>query len=292
MNDETGECQPIPMVVLCHLQAEALLEARERGDGDCASSADLGVSPSVATLSSVGVTFPDGVGVTWSALERVAADGKGCFEVGGDEVERIQQMSERSGRLASLYPTPGPPALLLSGTLMHRVKGIDPGEDTRRKLTPLGRLKGARLLDTATGLGYTAIEGAHRGARVVTVEWDPAVESTARRNPWSAKLFGNAAIERRSGDIVEEVTAFDDDVFDAVLHDPPVTELAGDLYGGEFYRQLYRVLRRRGRLFHYIGNPNSPSGARVLRGVRRRLGEAGFIDLRSQPEAYGVSARA
>ncbi len=289
---ETGRYQPISTAVLCHLQAAMLLEARERGETDCVCSADLGISKAVAALSSAGATFPDGTGATWSALERIAADVKGCFEVCGNEIGRIQQMSRRSGRLASLYPTMGPPALLLSGTLMHRVRGIDPAEDTRRKLAPLGHLEGARLLDAATGLGYTAIEAADRGARVVTVEWDPAVDIIAGRNPWSAKLFDTAAIERRSGDVGEEIAAFDDGAFDAVLHDPPVIELAGDLYGGEFYRQLHRVLRRGGRLFHYIGNPDSPSGARALRGVRRRLGEVGFDDVRRQPEAFGVSARA
>lgn len=292
MGTGTGRCQQVSTAVLCHLQAAALLDARERGEADCACSADLGVSQTVATLSSAGAAFPGGTSATWRALERIAADVKGCFEVCGDEAVRIQQMSERSGRLASLYPTMGPPALLLSGTLMHRIRGIDPAEDTRRKLDPLGRLEGARLLDTATGLGYTAIEGAGRGARVVTVEWDPAVDSVTRRNPWSAELFDNAAIERRSGDVAEEIAAFDDDAFDAVLHDPPVIELAGDLYGGEFYRQLHRVLRRGGRLFHYIGNPDSRSGARVLGGVLRRLGDAGFAEVRRQPEAFGVSVRA
>ena len=182
--------------------------------------------------------------------------------------------------------------MLLSGTLMHRIKGLDPGEDTRRKLAPLGRLQAADVLDTATGLGYTAIEAARRGATVTTVEWDPAVESVAGRNPWSAPLFEQPTIERHTGNVAEEIDRFGAGVFDAVLHDPPAVELAGDLYGSAFYRQLHRVLRSGGRLFHYVGNPDSPSGARATRGVVRRLGEAGFTDVRRRPEAFGISARA
>ena len=136
-----------------------------------------------------------------------------------------------------------------------------------------------------------AIEAASAGARVVTVEWDPAVVDIERRNPWSAALFTADAIDRRQGDVAEVIESFGDADFDRILHDPPVLELAGDLYGGAFYRQLRRVLAPRGRLFHYVGNPDSPSGSRVSRGVVRRLEEAGFQDVRLQPDAFGISAR-
>ena len=292
MNGDLGGSQPGPVAVVSWVQARPLLEARRNGQSGCVTSVDLGRSQTNAHLAAEGVTFDTGAQVGWNALERVAADDSGCYEVWSDELERIQQMSAQSGRLASLYPTAGPPALLLSGTLMHRIKGIDPAEDTRRKLAPLGRLQALAVLDTATGLGYTAIEAARRGATVTTVEWDPAVDAVATRNPWSGPLFADPAIERHAGDVAELIDGFADGSFDVVLHDPPAVELAGDLYGGAFYRQLHRVLGPRGRLFHYIGNPDSPSGARATRGVARRLGEAGFTDVRRRPEAFGISARA
>ena len=90
--------------------------------------------------------------------------------------------------------------------------------------------------------------------------------------------------------LVKEIEKFEDDQFGRILHDPPVLELAGDLYGGVFYAQLRRVLTKRGRLFHYIGNLESPSGMRVTPGVIRRLEEAGFVDVKRRPEAFGVSA--
>ena len=71
----------------------------------------------------------------------------------------------------------------------------------------------------------------------------------------------------------------------------PMFNLAGELYSGAFYGQLFRVLDRRGRVFHYIGNPDSPSGSRVTRGVVRRLHDAGFTQVRHRPEAFGVVAQ-
>ncbi|HCL28490.1 MAG TPA: spermine synthase [Candidatus Latescibacteria bacterium] len=273
------------------MQAQPLLAARSDDVPLIETSHDLGRTATQARLDEAGATFADGIQVCWTALQHVVGDRNGCFEVQGTETTRIQQMSDLTGRLASLYPTQGPPALLLSGTLMHRIKGIHPGQDTQHKLQPLGRLAGMRVLDTATGLGYTAIEAADAGAEVITVEWDPAVVDMERRNPWSAGLFAHHAIDRRQGDIAEVIETFDDNAFDRILHDPPVFELAGDLYGGAFYAQLHRVLAPRGRLFHYVGNLDSPSGIRVSRGASRRLGEAGFGDVRLQPDAFGISAR-
>ena len=66
--------------------------------------------------------------------------------------------------------------------------------------------------------------------------------------------------------------------------------MAGELYSLEFYKELYRLLGRKGRLFHYIGNPNSKSGAKVTRGVVRRLQEAGFKRVQAREQAFGVLA--
>ena len=64
---------------------------------------------------------------------------------------------------------------------------------------------------------------------------------------------------------------------DAVLHDPPRFGIAGDLYSQAFYDGLARVLRRRGRLFHYTGAPNRlTSGRDVPNEVAKRLRHAGF----------------
>lgn len=272
-------------------QARILQQARDAGQQVVDVSLDLGISVVSVGVDLSGVDTPAGL-LPWPAIDTVAADEHGCYEVSATDCQRIQCMSPMSGRLATLYATDGPPALLLSGTLMHRIKGVHPGQDTDLKLAPLPRLLDRHVLDTATGLGYTAIRAIQRGAASVhTVELDPAVIEVQSRNPWSAALFEDDRIQRATGDIAQVIETFGDDQFDRILHDPPVLELAGDLYGSGFYRQLHRVLKRRGYLFHYIGNLDSPSGRRVVPGVIRRLEEAGFIDIRRRPEAFGVSAR-
>jgi uncharacterized protein len=85
------------------------------------------------------------------------------------------------------------------------------------------------------------------------------------------------------------VAGFAAESFDAIIHDPPTFALAGQLYGGEMYRNLYRILKPGGHLFHYIGNPDSRYGATTGRGVVARLRQAGF---RVVPKlrAFGVLA--
>jgi len=62
-----------------------------------------------------------------------------------------------------------------------------------------------------------------------------------------------------------------------VLHDPPRFGIAGELYSQSFYDQLARVLKRRGRLFHYTGTPNRLTSGRDVPGeVMRRLQRSGF----------------
>jgi predicted methyltransferase len=57
-----------------------------------------------------------------------------------------------------------------------------------------------QVLDTATGLGYTAIEAAKTAAHVTTIELDPTALEVARCNPWSQALFDNPKIMQRIGD--------------------------------------------------------------------------------------------
>jgi len=122
------------------------------------------------------------------------------------------------------------------------------------------------------------------------VELDPAVHAIIQQNPWSCALFDAPNLTTSIGDVAEVIEAYPDQAFDAILHDPPMFSLAGELYSLAFYHQIYRVLRKGGRLFHYIGNPESRSGATVTRGVLKRLSEAGFQRLQDRPQAFGVTA--
>ncbi len=276
--------------IISHFQVRPLLQARRDGRRSAATSLDLGLSEVEVALDDEGVLLPGGRRLAWPEIERIVGDENACFTVQDGRPEKVQFYSEEFARAYTLMPTTGAPTMLISGVPMHRIKGIDPHADTLRKMRAAAPVRG-RVLDTATGLGYTAIEAAKTAGEVVTIELDPAALAVARLNPWSRALFDNPKIQQLTGDAFELVQTFADGSFDCVIHDPPAMSLAGDLYSGSFYAQLLRVLRPGGRLFHYVGDPESRSGAGTTRGVIRRLTEAGFREIVRRPEAFGVAAR-
>jgi predicted methyltransferase len=201
---------------------------------------------------------------------------------------KIQFFSEATNQLYSLMPTGGAPTMLISGIPMHRFKGTEPHADTLEKVKAIAPVVG-RVLDTATGLGYTAIEAAKTAEHVTTIELEPMALEVARHNPWSRALFDHPRITQIIGDSFEQVREFPHHTFARIMHDPPMFTLAGDLYSGEFYAELYRVLESGGRLFHYIGDLESKSGRVVARGAMRRLHAAGFR-VTPRPAAFGLVA--
>ncbi|MCA9940373.1 MAG: RsmD family RNA methyltransferase [Anaerolineales bacterium] len=277
------------LMVLSHFQAAEMLRAREAGLTEVVSSIDLRMTTMTARPGTDGVWLAEGVMVSWAQVAEIADNPTACYEVLAGEIVPIRAFSQMTGRFYSLLPTEGAPTMLVAGFPMHRIKGIDPHRDTLNKIKALGTPRG-RLLDTATGLGYTAIEAAKTADEVVTVELDAAAQGICRRNPWSQGLFRNAKIRQIMGDSYEVIETFAAGTFSCILHDPPTFSLAGELYSRHFYEEAYRVLRARGRLFHYIGDPSSKSGANITRGVVRRLQEAGFGRVVAKPRAYGVVA--
>lgn len=208
-----------------------------------------------------------------------------------EPVVPVQHFDPATGRLYRLVPTDGPPTIEISGIRMHRTRDVDPWEDTVLKLAAIKPVVG-RVLDTTTGLGYTAILAARTARQVTTIERDANVLEIARANPWSRELFKAPNIARVIGDAAEIVPTLPDGYFDRIVHDPPTLVLAGELYGLAFYRELLRVLRAGGRLFHYTGAPGRLRGRDLPGAVARRLREAGFGEVRLRPEALGVTASA
>jgi uncharacterized protein len=219
----------------------------------------------------------------------IVKEDRKCFLLEDESLKEIRMFSERTRWVRSLCPTKGAPTMLVSGVPMHRIKDTEPMADTLTKIRALGRIHG-RVLDTATGLGYTAIEAAKEADEVVTIELDPAAIEIARLNPWSAGLFKSKKITQVMGDASEEIASFASGFFSAIVHDPPTIQFAGELYSTDFYLELKRVLKRGGKLFHYIGDPNSAHGSKVTQGVLRRLSEVGFKRVERRPEAFGVLA--
>ena len=279
---------PYP-IVLSYMQIEPLLLAKQKGLQSIEVSPDLGLTMATVMLSGEGVVFPSGEQLTWQQIEKIKKSQTNCFVVDGDQIRPVQVFSDYTNRMCSLLPTKRTPSMLIAGFTMHRIVDIDPMEDTLKKVATLAPIVG-RVLDTATGLGYTAIEAAKTAEQVITIELDPGTQEIARLNPWSRALFDNPKISQIMGDTFEVVLTFEDNSFSRILHDPPVFSLAGELYAATFYRQLLRILQRGGRLFHYIGDLNSKSSGTVAKGVIRRLQEAGFTRVVRRPEAFGVVA--
>jgi predicted methyltransferase len=276
-------------IILSHYQAQPLLRALKAGETQVRTSFDLNLTQTSADLTGEGLALPDGRLVPWEAIEEVAANETGCFLIKGGSFEKIQTFSADTVRVITLYPTPGAPTILISGISMHRIKGSNPYRDTLTKIRAIAPISG-RVLDTATGLGYTACQASRVARRVITIELDPAVLAVARLNPWSKELFESPNIEQLLGDSADVVSGFREEAFDCIIHDPPQFSLAGELYSGEFYAQLLRVLSRGGKLFHYIGDPASKMSGSVTRSVVRRLKEVGFCEVTPHPEAFGVTA--
>lgn len=278
-----------PLIVLSHLQTAPLLHGRDQGLRQVESSVDLGLSTAVIHLASDHITLPDGQTLTWGQVEEIQANDTNCFLVQKNTIEKIKFFSETTNRAYSLMPTDSAPTMLVAGFPMHRIKGTNPYKDTQSKIRAAKPVSG-QVLDCTMGLGYTAIETAKFADQVTTIELDPTVTAVCRHNPWSQALFDNPKISRLIGDAYEVVPTFADGRFNLIMHDPPTFSLAGHLYSAEFYEELYRVLTPKGRLFHYIGNPDSKSGGNVTRGVVRRLQEVGFRRVIPKKGAFGVLA--
>lgn len=197
-----------------------------------------------------------------------------------------------NGRFYKLVRIPnGETTLEIDGIRMHQTRSKMPKQDARDKATALGVGKGDVVLDVCTGLGYSAIACLQAGAeRVVTIEKDESVLEIAGANAASKELFESRKIEIINGDAFTAIHELPDGEFDCVLHDPPRLAHAGELYSLEFYKELYRVVNEGGRLFHYTGTPGIKSGKNIPKGVKQRLSEAGFMNIRWVDDCLGFIA--
>jgi predicted methyltransferase len=201
--------------------------------------------------------------------------------------DRFEPVARYSGALIKLVPTEwGPPTFEIDGIKMLPTAKVSPYEDAGRKVA-LIQPQGKAVLDTCGGLGYFAAWCLKGGAREIrSFEKNPDVLWLRSLNPWSPPVGGPLSL--KLGDIAQEIAALPDASFDAILHDPPRFGIAGELYSQAFYDQLARVIRRKGKLFHYTGAPNKlTSGRDVPNEVTKRLRNAGFA---AEPHGDGVLA--
>ncbi|MDB6083561.1 MAG: SAM-dependent methyltransferase [Gammaproteobacteria bacterium] len=190
--------------------------------------------------------------------------------------ESFQPVARYSASLIKLVPTDwGAPTFEIDGIKMLPTAQVSPYADAERKVA-LIEPRGKIILDTCGGLGYFAAWCVHgQAARVQSYEKNPDVIWLRGVNPWSPPA--GPALTLTQDDITCAVAAVPDGSMDAVLHDPPRFGIAGELYSQYLYDQLARVLKRRGKLFHYTGTPNKVSRGRdVPSEVAGRLRKSGF----------------
>jgi uncharacterized protein len=194
--------------------------------------------------------------------------------------EAFRPVARYASSLIKLVPTQwGAPTFEIDGIKMLPTAHVSPYEDAQRKVA-LIQPRDKAILDTCGGLGYFAsccLSGSAR--HVVSFEKNPDVLWLRTLNPWSPEGAGEAdgRLQLELGDVNLRMKALANEAFDAALHDPPRFGIAGELYSQAFYDELARVLKRKGKLFHYTGSPNKlTTGRDVPREVANRLGRAGF----------------
>ena len=194
--------------------------------------------------------------------------------------EDFQPVQRYTSSLIKLVPTKwGPPTFEIDGIKMLPTAHVSPYADAERKVG-LIQPRGKTILDTCGGLGYFAAWClAGKARQVLSFEKNEDVIWLRSLNPWSPGSENSAggALTLTHGDITREIVTLPAGSMDAILHDPPRFGTAGELYSQAFYDQLARVLKRKGKLFHYTGTPNKlTSGRDVPREVVKRLRLAGL----------------
>lgn len=197
-----------------------------------------------------------------------------CYLVKRKKLIPLAFFSPRTNRFYKLIPTDDWPSLALGSVPMHCIKEGSPYKDSLRKiqiLKPYGV-----VLDTCTGLGYTAILASLKAKKVITLEVDRNVLFMAKLNPLSQKLFSQPDIEIKRADVAIYIKRFNKEFFDCIIHDPPTFKLAPQLYSIDFYHQLYRVLKKGGRLYHYLPLYGIKRGCNFPSKIKSKLKEANF----------------
>ena len=267
--------------------AREVLGAMDRGDDRVDISVDLHLSRDAFDLRDDELILDAENRLSREELRRIEGKESRIFHLEGG---RLEVLEVRVDGYYKLVPTDQAPLLEISGVKMHISKGINPFESAGQMAAQVVK-KGDRVLDTCSGLGYAASAALQLGAReVVSVERSATVMELRKKNPWSQRIFG-ADIQLVHADVDDYIRELAADSFDSVIHDPPRISLAGELYGERFYREIYRVLRRRGALFHYTGNPHLlKHGASFIDHAAQRLREAGFTRVVKVVELMGVTA--
>lgn len=247
----------------------ALLAAARGGTARLNCSLDL---ERTQTTVAIGVT-----GWTWQNHEYPYPDTCRDRTIYHWTDDGFEPVSRYTTALIKLVPTEwGAPTFEIDGIKMLPTALVSPWTDAERKVG-LIQPRGKVILDTCGGLGYFAawcLQG--QAKQVQSFEKNADVIWLRGLNPWSPAT--GPVLTLAQSDIAQAITGIPAGSVDAILHDPPRFGIAGELYSQVFYDHLARVIKRKGKLFHYTGSPNKlTSGRDVPDEVARRLRRAGFV---------------
>ena len=275
--------------ILTKKDAEKIISSQKLGHSWAEASFDLG-----KTLSRIKIKNKKPIlietAIEISELAKLKEDTCYAFEEG--ELKPIQFFAPNTNIFYKLKPTKDWPTLTLSSVPMHRFKTVSPKLSAELMVKEISPIKG-KILETCCGLGYTSILSAQKEAceEVTVFEIDENVLRIAEYNPYSEELFTNNKIKLIKQDVFEGIKKLQNNYFDKILHDPPTISFAKQLYSDEFYKELFRVLKKGGVLYHYCPNPGKTKGLEYYPTLIKLLTRCGFSECKHHPESSGVVAK-
>lgn len=271
------------MPIITRKEGIKILHSR---DGDLILSLDLGKTTETVKVHEGFVHIRENK-VPISDFEKTKDDV--LYVVDEHILKKAAMFSDETQFYYKLFPTTDWPTLMLSSTPMHRYTHISPKMDTETKIKEVFPIKGV-VLDTCCGLGYSAIMASKYADKVVVFERDPNVLHVASFNPYSEELFNNQKIEVKNEDVLDSIASLSDAMFDRVIHDPPTFKYSPDLYSKEFYKELFRVMKKGAILYHYAPSPHKTRGEEFHLKVVRNLKESGFKEVTYNENSSGIRA--
>ncbi len=184
----------------------------------------------------------------------------------------------------------GKPILEIDGLRMHLTRDFRDVFDYSKEIVRILKIGPSDVvLDTCTGLGYTAIAASRKAKKVITMEKSRAALTLAEWNPWSRELFSSPNIHIIRGDAFKQVPKLKEKPT-KIIHDPPRLSRAGELYSMEFYRRLASASADGALLFHYFGSFGK-NRRTISSEVKRRLSESGWEVQKYFPSLQGCIAK-
>jgi predicted methyltransferase len=213
-----------------------------------------------------------------------------CYIVDEDNlVKQISFFSDETNLYYKLVPTGSWPTIKLSSVPMHRHIGVSPKKDTESKIKDVWPVRGI-VLDTCCGLGYTAIMASKNAEKVHTFERDENVQRIAHYNPYSQELFDNKKIEIHLESVDLGIKNFSNEYFNRIIHDPPTFKISPELYSDEFYKELYRVMKKGAILYHYAPWPGKLKGNEFYKKIICKLEQVEFKKIEYHESSSGIRA--